>query len=152
MKGISTMRKSLYLYLRLGVVLLAACSWNQIMGQLTPYYITTFLCYPNEDSNSLCTVSQSGTHGFIDTAGSGYCANYRGRTPPLDVYASAQWNCSNFYSAVVSSYPTPQPNDPYHYAVSSGVSFSGCFPDGYSQQACDVQYNYIRNPCQLAPC
>jgi hypothetical protein len=146
------MIKSIYSYVRIGVVLFAGCCWNQVMGQLTPYYVTTFFCTPNQDPNNVCQVSLSGTHGYIAAFGEGYCAQYRGRNPPLDVYASVSWTCTGSYMAAVSAYPTPQAGDTYHYAVSSGTHFSLCSPDGYSQQACDVLYNYITAPCGLPSC
>jgi hypothetical protein len=146
------MRKSPYLYLRLGVVLLAASSWNQVVGQQTPYWINTFLCTPNQNASGLCEDSQYAAAGTVIAVGSGYCNMYQGRVPPLDVYADVGWTCRSFYTGIATAYPTPQPHDTYHYAVSSGAYFSGCSPAGYSQQACDVQYNYSLAGCFDSPC
>lgn len=145
--------RSIYLYLRLGVGMLVACSWNQLVGQLTPYYVHTFICSPNEDENSLCWDQFTTSNGSAYSNGNGYCNEYRGSSPPLDVYAIVSAvNCESSYTLIADTYPTPQPGDPYSYAVSSGAYTSACSPDGYSQVACDSQYNYSRNGCTKSPC
>lgn len=143
---------SLKAYLRFSVIALAACSWNQLVAQLTPYYVTTFLCTPNEDANSLCQDEAYTAKGTVAAQGDGYCNAYNnGANPPLNVYALVSANCSEPVDMVADVYPTPQAGDPYHYAVSSGTYTSAGSPDGYGQQACDAQYNYSRNgysgPC-----
>jgi hypothetical protein len=146
--------KSIVLYVRLAVVLLAACCWNQLVGQLTPYYVTTSICTPGPPNNNVCT-AQWGPFwaGTLQATINGLCYEYAG-TSHSPLYAGVQdnWNCNNNYTGVVSSYPTPQPNDPYHYAVTAGGYFSGCSPGVYWQTACDSQWNYQVEGCELSPC
>jgi hypothetical protein len=142
------------LYLRLAVVLFVACSWNQLVGQLTPYYIYEFACEPNQNANYLCQDSLYGTgYSAVAAVGVGYCENNRGSTNPLEIQSNANLiNCTSYYTMTATAYPTPQANDPYHYAISAGGSSSGCSPSAYGQQACDSQYNYSSGGCHKYPC
>jgi len=148
------MRRSVLVYLRLAAVLFVACSWNQLVAQLTPYYIYYFACDPNQNANYLCQDSLTTNNGAVAAVGVGDCETNRGSTNPLEITSAAGvTSCQSAYTIIATTYPTPQPNDPYHYAISAGAYNSGCSPDAYGQKACDSQYNYSSGGCAVVtPC
>jgi hypothetical protein len=92
-------------------------------------------------------------NGLVSASALGQCNSYINRSSgtvyefgDVDVY------CQSVYLIIASSYPTPQQNDPYNYAVSYGGYFAGCTPDLYKQDACDGNFNAVVGGCTLSPC
>ena len=143
--------KSLHLYLRLGVVIVAALSWNNLLAYLTPYYVTTFTCTPTPQDPVLgCRQQITTNNGIVNAVGQGLCHAYaNGTQPPLYASTVVYATCRNTYTLISTSYLTPQANDPSHYAISAAGYSSGCQPNSYVQNACDKQYTVVIGGCEL---
>jgi hypothetical protein len=146
--------KYAFLYLRLGILVLAACSWNRLVAQLTPYYVNdlSFSCTPNK-SFGVCRDELTASDGLVAAVDAAYCINYNNTTPPLEAEAQvSSINCDASYLMIATAYETPQPGDNFHYAISANGYTSSCTPDSYAQSACDSLYTTRIGGCRLSPC